>query len=309
MIFYPQAKLLYHGERVKKWLEGEKTYPILVEIDPNDYCNAKCPWCIFRGYDTGTNIDSKVLLKALKELRVKGLKAISWTGGGEPTLHPDFNFMVEECHKYGLKQGLFTNGIGSKRVDPKLFSWVRFSLTDKYYNGLNKDLVEEYRQHTTVGITVYIVPENEHLLLDFARKAKEMRFAYFQVRPALARDFVNQANIHLPVELKKLETNDFKVTLSGYKFNDFQKRPEYKECYGYFFCPTIDHRGDVRVCNYFLDDDKYKLGNIHEKSILEIIDNYPESIKVTENCQICCKNNEINKILYAVKNIEFPDFL
>lgn len=92
MIFQPQAKLLRYGSRVENFINGKIVYPILLEVDPTGYCNAKCPWCFYRDEQKGISIDADELLKSIHDL--KDLKAINWTGGGEPTLHPDFRRMV-----------------------------------------------------------------------------------------------------------------------------------------------------------------------------------------------------------------------
>jgi len=308
--FNPQLKLFWNGDRVKDWLEGKKIFPILLEVDPTDYCNANCPWCRYRGHDKGINIEKESLMEVIKDLSQEGLRGINWTGGGEPTLHPDLNEMVRYAWERGVENGLFTNGISYRhRVNPKHFKWIRVSLTDKYFDATNRKLVEEYKADTKVGIVFNITPYNKNRLNECAKTAKEWGFDYFQARPALTREFKKQWHVDYPEQLKELEDDNFKVFLSDYKFDDYNKRPKYKYCYGYHFCPVIDHRGDVRICNYFLDDDDYKVGNIYEEPIREIIKKMPEKIVVTDKCQSCCKNNEINKVLYKAKTLKDTNFI
>ena len=126
-ILNPQSKLLWHGDRVKNWLEGSTPSPVLVEIAPTGFCNASCPWCFFKDKNTGGSIDTGVMLKTLKDLKKMGVKAINWTGGGEPTLHSDFERFVNRAHELGLEQGLFTNAYIEV---PPTFKWVRISLTN-----------------------------------------------------------------------------------------------------------------------------------------------------------------------------------
>jgi MoaA/NifB/PqqE/SkfB family radical SAM enzyme len=45
-----------------------------------------------------------------------GLSGVEFTGGGEPTLHPQFNEIVEFCYDIGLKVGLCTNGAKLDKV-------------------------------------------------------------------------------------------------------------------------------------------------------------------------------------------------
>ena len=38
-------KLIFHPERICAWLNGEKIYPIEVEIAPSGACNHRCVFC------------------------------------------------------------------------------------------------------------------------------------------------------------------------------------------------------------------------------------------------------------------------
>ena len=84
---------------------------MLVEIAPTSYCNANCPWCFFKGISVCKRIKDKVMLRVIREMHDFGVKAINWTGGGEPTLHPQFELFVCLAAGLGMKQGLFTNGL------------------------------------------------------------------------------------------------------------------------------------------------------------------------------------------------------
>ena len=40
-------KLMFHPERVTKWLSGENIYPIEIEISPSGACNHRCIFCAY----------------------------------------------------------------------------------------------------------------------------------------------------------------------------------------------------------------------------------------------------------------------
>ncbi len=48
--------------------------------------------------------------KALSAFWVLGTRAVEITGGGEPTLHPEFDKMIEYAYSLGYKIGICTNG-------------------------------------------------------------------------------------------------------------------------------------------------------------------------------------------------------
>ena len=87
-----------------------------------------------------------MLLNTCKDLVDMGVKAINWTGGGEPTLNPHLKDAIKYCGSNGIKMGMFTNGALMDRFD--LFetlvdnmTWVRFSVdagTEKTYNWIRR---------------------------------------------------------------------------------------------------------------------------------------------------------------------------
>ena len=78
---------------------------------------------------------------------------------------------------------------------------------------------------------------------------------------------------------------------------------EYSKCYGHNFCPFIDSNGDVVSCAYHLKDKDYIFGNINRQTFRDIWSGRnPAKIKVSESCQICCKNDQINQLLYSLKH-------
>ena len=97
----PRAKLLWHGCRVESWLRGEHALPVIIEIAPTGFCNASCPECFFRDKNDGGSINKDIMLTTLEELVQAEVKAINWTGGGESTLHPNFNDFVVKANRLG----------------------------------------------------------------------------------------------------------------------------------------------------------------------------------------------------------------
>ncbi len=308
--FNPQMKLLWHWDEIASWARNDNSVPILVEISPTNYCNANCPWCFYAGAHNGKHIKRETMLKALSDMADLGVRAISWTGGGEPTLHPNFKEFVEKAHRLKLKQALFTNALDYKLnwVNPDLFEWIRISLTEKYVDGIDKKLLKEYvKSKTKIGICLNLTKKNQSQMEKMVRQSRRLGVDYFQVRPALVKSYKDQPSFKIPYHLKSLEKPKFKVYLSEYKFIDSTQAREYNVCYGHNFCPIIDFDGDVNVCMYKLGQKPYVFGNLYKNSFIEIWHSKRrKKIKacnlVNEDCQVCCKNHEINKLLFYIKN-------
>jgi cyclic pyranopterin phosphate synthase len=302
MIFEPQAKLLWHGDRVKEWLNTGRSRPILVEVSPTGYCNATCPWCFFEDKHSKDRINPQVMLNTIKDLAHLGVKAINWSGGGEPTIHPAFKDFVYLASELGIKQGLFTNGYVVIPQQQK-FSWIRISFTERGLKPVKKpDVPFGMRLNHTKEYT-------EKEVRTFCEDAKNFGAKYFQITPALETSYKDQPNIEAPMYLKEYEDNNFKVHVTNYKYNESIKPKEYPDCYGYLFCPSIDWHGKITVCLYLTLDERYILGDLNKESLLSIWPKVVAKVPVIEKCQNCCKNHEINKVLYKVQNINMESFL
>jgi radical SAM protein with 4Fe4S-binding SPASM domain len=125
-------KIFSHPERVRSaLLDPRHTTPITLDVDPTTSCNSRCPNCTFP--DTSRMfLNFDLYRRTVEEASRMGVKAITFTGGGEPTLHPRFMEMVETAKAYGLEVGLITNGLAfspeiAERALPML-KWVRFSV-------------------------------------------------------------------------------------------------------------------------------------------------------------------------------------
>lgn len=68
-------------------------------------CNAKCSFCITNFY----NPKGQEFIDINKTNFPKGIKKIEITGGGEPTLHPNLNNIIEKCVKIAPTT-MYTNG-------------------------------------------------------------------------------------------------------------------------------------------------------------------------------------------------------
>lgn len=141
----PRTKLLYHLDRLQAIRHGGQPPPISVEIDLSNRCSLGCEWCHFaythtRGPLAGSEkpagrvpggdlMDTNLALAILSELLAFGVRSVIWTGGGEPTLHPDFERIISDC---GIEQGIYTHGghIGRERAElmKRRLTWAYISL-------------------------------------------------------------------------------------------------------------------------------------------------------------------------------------
>ncbi|VVB82943.1 Uncharacterised protein [uncultured archaeon] len=314
--FEPGLKLARHKE-LGKHLLGEFVPPINIEISPSGTCDAACPWCFYRqeeatirGLDGCLFRDSR-MEGLIEEFAGMGVKSISWTGGGEPTMHPSFPRFAEMAHWAGLKQGLFTNALKIPRYNPTFFEWIRVSKTN---NPWNEESLRILRQCKTLGLCInYRGIEDDQLVketLELVEKLDKLKESpthttYLQVRPALK--ILGGKTI---VEIPKIEHPLLKIT--DYKFLGSGSEREYSECEAFHFAPFIWQDGDVDVCGYHRKDKLFNLGNVYSLGengrFKYIMKNAPKTVKVLDNCQTCCKLNAMNSMIHMMRQLQDIDF-
>jgi len=82
----------------------------------------------------GDLMSDELAWDVLEQLAEAGVKSITFTGGGEPTLHPHFNKIAWRAHALGLELGIYTHGghidIERAVLLKSTFKWVYISLDE-----------------------------------------------------------------------------------------------------------------------------------------------------------------------------------
>ncbi len=99
-------------QSVNPWKNGVPNFALYLDIEPTNYCNYKCKFCVgqqqgkrSRGY-----MEKDLYLKICKQAKeydCKGFRFLRW---GEPLLHPDMMWMIKTAKKYGMLTHMTTNG-------------------------------------------------------------------------------------------------------------------------------------------------------------------------------------------------------
>lgn len=298
------------------YFDGRPIYPIGVEISPSGRCNANCSDCLYRqknsklgGHD-GCLFDEERMYHLMIEFVSLGVSSITWTGGGDPSTHPSFPVFVKWANSFGIKQGLFTNGLLPIKYDPSLFEWIRVTKTDQ---PINEDVLMSMRACKTLGVCLNYAPRHtEELVYELlaiverldAVKTSPAHSTYLQVRPVLH------------IEGESVMNGSPKIThpllnITDYKFRGLGDGRNYNVCEAFHFVPFIWQDGAVDVCAYHRKELAYRLGNLHdagEKGTFKyIMDHAPKNVEVVSNCQTVCKLHEMNSIIQLRKDLSDKD--
>lgn len=96
-------KLAYFQDRLD---EGKR--PITADIYLTDYCNNTCRYCRF-GKRSGKAMSYDMFVKVYERLHDLGVRGFILTGGGEPTINPDFGKITAFLESVGASYGVNTN--------------------------------------------------------------------------------------------------------------------------------------------------------------------------------------------------------
>lgn len=133
-------KILFHKQAISD-LRNKRNHPIVLHIMPTEVCNLRCVFCSVaqRGANGKLLSDLKMsqIKKVVGNFKKMGLKAVILSGGGEPTMYPYINELLEFLHKEKLEVGMISNGaMLTKKVKPRnlnYLTWLRISINSLDY--------------------------------------------------------------------------------------------------------------------------------------------------------------------------------
>ena len=77
--------------------------PVSINLDLTSSCNFACPHCVDSGIiNTGKHLEFETIKQTIDILQDKGLLSIILIGGGEPTLHKNFEEIVRYIKSKGI---------------------------------------------------------------------------------------------------------------------------------------------------------------------------------------------------------------
>lgn len=295
---YSPFKPAFHREKIDQLRRGELITPTFVQWDLTNRCNLNCSFCFYRIYpltdwDPADQMPTRTVELVLRELREMGVKAIEWTGGGEPTLHPDYKHIFRLAKKLGFEQALVTNGTlldGEALGIVRDFEWVRFSVdaaTPETYKAVKgadlfdrtlgnlKKLLEVRDRRNVVGLSFVVCPGNYREIHKAAKLAKflgcdNVRFS-LAMTPQRERLFdgiwgecVRQMDL-----AKGEETENFRVFAFSNRIYELALKVRSDHCYYCQFVGVIAPRG-VYPCCRLKDDARYNFGSLERSTFKEI---------------------------------------
>lgn len=135
---YSNLKIFDHQEILQKLRKGERCNPVYIRIKPTNQCNHNCYYCHYKNsyltldeYLPSDFIEHDKMMEIVDDMKKMGVKAVTFSGGGEPLLYPYIEETMEKVLEAGMDLSIITNGsllTGRKAEILAQAKWVRISL-------------------------------------------------------------------------------------------------------------------------------------------------------------------------------------
>jgi len=310
----PTQKILRFPETLRRLQTGERVWPLHVEMDLSDQCNLRCAWCRFADRLGEATVDLPFARSVLDQLRAVGVRAVTFSGGGEPTLCPAFATIARYAASIGLDVGIYSNGTNTRALldAADVCEWIYVSLDavnaaqyeaikhKPYYDRVCESVRRLSARDCIVGVGFLITGENWRDAERMAMLAGSLGADYCQLRACAGLDDYSW----VPVALPWLEHLAGPRTLIySRRFRDLYDawsgtyERGYTVCRGSEIVPAITADGMVWVCP---NTRRLRpLGNLREEPFTAIWERRAEQ-HVGDDCEPTCRNHALNRTLEYV---------
>jgi MoaA/NifB/PqqE/SkfB family radical SAM enzyme len=314
LLIDPRNRILRHPETVAAIRRGERVWPLHVEMDLSNRCNLKCYWCDFAYVHDGEVMDQDLAAHILVQLAEGGTKAVTFTGGGEPTVCPHFALTAQVARGQGLDVALYTNGVNLSPVrevleclswvyvsldapDPETYETVKGARAFQTVCGNVKELVQRRgdRQLPKIGVGFLLTGTTWQDVEWMVHLSRELGADYCQFRPAVGlNDYT-----WVPDALRTLERfTGPTVYASRERFREmlgFSR--SYDTCRGSEVVPCIGAGGELWAC--VNTRGLRSLGSLKTESFRDLWQRRPVQL-VGKDCRRSCRNHYLNETLEYV---------
>ncbi|MCH7761745.1 radical SAM protein [candidate division TA06 bacterium] len=350
---YSSLKAAWHIEKISRLRDGLQIVPTHVQLIISDLCNQNCHFCAYRmdgGFSTeqfGEMKEGKLIknpnrripkdkaIEILNDCADVGVKAIQFTGGGEPTVHPDHIDIFKHAKWLGLKTGLVTNGLVMRDFETLAnMDWVRISLdagtSESYENireskGFDKVLsnirtLVGVGTPCVIGIGFVVTRENWEEIGKACEIAKGLGVSYIRLSAMFSEEGSGYYKGITPRikgalrSVRELETDSFKIVdLFSHRLDDLdQGSPKHEFCGYQNFTTYIGGNLKVYRCcttSYTLHGEVGDLTNTTFKEWLtswekkELYESF--DARSCHHCQFHSQNEVINYLVNEPTHVDF----
>jgi len=326
--------------------------PIHIRIKPTNVCNHNCWYCAYKvdnlqlGQDMVERdyIPEDKMMEIIDDIKDMGVKAVTFSGGGEPFTYRFFTQTIKKLIDYKIPFASLTNGSKLKGEIAELFAehatWLRISIDgydaqsysearsvkltefDKIINNM-KNFVAIPNRKCNLGVSFIIDEKNYTKIYEFSKLMKKTGVDSIKLSGCVvANDGKENNKYHEPFfeEAKRLsikakeelEDENFEV-FDSYHYLEDKFDKEYNWCPYSQILPVIGADLNIYPCQdkaYNLDNGL--VGSIKDISFKEFWFNEKNKffkINPSCHCQNHCVANDKNKMILDYLEVEHLGFV
>jgi len=215
-VYYSSLKFLRFQDRLEALKKGDLAAPVHIRVKPTNRCNHNCWYCCYRTGDLTLgeemslqdSIPGEKMIELAHEFVEMGVKAVTFSGGGEPLLYRPLPEVIDVLANGGVKVAALTNGAFLKDAVADSFAehgtWVRISMdawNDASYvksrgarPGAFSALVSNIesfiarKSNCVLGISFIVTHENHGHIFDVVTMLKRCGVNHVKVSGAVVSD-------------------------------------------------------------------------------------------------------------------------
>lgn len=310
-------KMIYNLENI---VENK---PITADLFLTNFCNNNCQYCTYKRWNLPTGnkyVTYNEFVRNVNILEGMGAKGFILTGGGEPTVNPDFDKITHWLETENISYGINTNFNKLKFIQPVYLKVSLDGYDEKSYelargvNAYNKVIenIKKYIQwkkenDVKTNIVLQSVVINEDYIEKFYNSIKNLEVQAIVFRPIESTDgkyYENEekykeAQNYIQI-LKKLKEKDERIIIN-YKWNEL--RTKFNNCIANCSQIALNEFSEVIYCCH----KPYEIiGHITDADILEKREKHLTNMKMCDvPCRLTAPNNFIKELSEKPKDCSF----
>lgn len=345
---YTKLKMFHYQEKIDSLPESiDKIFPpVHIRIKPTNVCNHSCWYCAYRakGLQLGKDmvamdfIPRNKMFEIIEDIADMGVKAVTFSGGGEPLCYPYIAQALKELIKYKVKFASLTNGALLTGEIAELFAfhgtWIRISM-----NGWNNESYVKFRKvkdgefskiirniklfkrlngQCLLSINFVLDKNNYSHFAEFAKHMKDTGIDSIKISPCVISNTLQENDNYYETFFKRAQESIEEVCrdLSDEKFKIYNAYFKQQASFNkdYTWCPYLQIlpviAADLNV--YSCQDKAYNLDcgligsikGVRFKDFWFKDKNKFFQINPSQVCRHHCVSNEKNKFIHEYLNID-----
>lgn len=290
-LLYTKMKVFHFKDKIDSLPESVNKImpPIHIRIKPTNVCNHNCSYCAYRvdnlqlGKDMQTRdqIPREKMLEIIEDIIGMKVKAVTFSGGGEPFCYTHLVEVVKKLVEAGIKFSALTNGARLQGELAEIFAhratWIRISI-----DGWDEESYSRYRGVSTaeftkvmdnmanfkklggpcfLGVSLVIDKSNCGHIYEFIRRLKKIGVGSVKASPCIiSNDGLENDKYH--ESFFKTAKNQIKKAMADFKDDSFEIFDAYHKLNEefnkkYTWCPYLQILPVIGAdCNIYPCQDK-----------------------------------------------------